>query len=226
MKKALSQPTAGRLSPGGQIVALPGPAVCVLPMHNSASLLHEQWTDQGSRILRFQLVLLLFDDQLSGHGRTRPDAAARGHLSALPRADALADRHPLRHPGQVIPAYPGPGQEGPQEVQDWQEEKQHDGQHDKQYQQHDKQYQQQHEQHVIMQLGRYKQSSVAGRLGLPALAPEARLESVDAMAAAVVAAGPLTGAALSLVLDAILPSPRTPRTPTRLGDVGATNSPV
>lgn len=74
--------------------------------------------------------------------------------------------------------------------------------------------------------------SVAGRLGLPALAPDAGLESVDAMAAAIVAAGPLTGAAMSLVLDAILPATRaaSPPTraaspPTRCGDCSAT-SPV
>ncbi|KAJ1525287.1 hypothetical protein ONE63_010110 [Megalurothrips usitatus] len=48
---------------------------------------------------------------------------------------------------------------------------------------------------------------VAGRLGLPALAADARVEGVDAVAASVVAAGPLAGAALSLVLEALLPYP-------------------
>lgn len=47
--------------------------------------------------------------------------------------------------------------------------------------------------------------TVAGRLGLPALSADARLEGVDAVAAGVVAAGPLAGAALSLVLEAVLP---------------------
>ncbi|XP_034254396.1 solute carrier family 23 member 2 [Thrips palmi] len=46
--------------------------------------------------------------------------------------------------------------------------------------------------------------TVAGRLGLPALSANARLEGVDAVAAGVVAAGPLAGAALSLVLEAVL----------------------
>lgn len=55
--------------------------------------------------------------------------------------------------------------------------------------------------------GRNKQSCVAGRLGLPALAADARVEGVDAVAASVVAAGPLAGAALSLVLEALLPYP-------------------
>ncbi|XP_026274093.1 solute carrier family 23 member 2 [Frankliniella occidentalis] len=54
---------------------------------------------------------------------------------------------------------------------------------------------------------------VAGRLGLPTLSADARaarlegVDSVDAVAAAVVAASPLAGAALSLLLEALLPLP-------------------
>lgn len=95
-------------------------------MKNSASLLHELWTDQGSRLLRYHLVLLLFD--IYCHGWTRPASASGGHLSPLPRAVGLAARQPLRHPGQDVQAYQGQAQEGPQEVKQqepqWEQEQQ------------------------------------------------------------------------------------------------------
>lgn len=62
-----------------------------------------------------------------------------------------------------------------------------------------------------------RKSTVAGRLGLPALSADARLEGVDAVAAGVVAAGPLAGAALSLVLEAVLEAVLRLRIPRRLG---------